>query len=140
VVAFENLDIGEQMRFFSDINSKQTRINDQHLALLQSNFSQNANQLADQLPHLLSLALFQLEAQPDSPFYQRICLPDQTSDNNRPIRYSLFFNQLIDPVFTKIEYGVFYVKNDANATVERATVLLNSNYSGTRLLRACLNQ
>ena len=67
-----------------------------------------------------------LDKQPDSPFYRRIHLPGASKSKKRSISSATLNELLCDDLFTTLEYGVFYVKNDDNATLERIVFLLNA--------------
>jgi DNA sulfur modification protein DndB len=124
VIAFEALTPREQTQFFFDINSKQTHIDELHLAQLQSQIYQDASNPAERILSLIPQAIALLERQEDSPFYQRIYFPGQKRSKKRTISSATFNECLLDDIFTKLEYGVLYIKNDDDATIARATFLL----------------
>lgn len=119
VLAFEELPASMQAEFFIDINSKQKPVKQSLLQELFDKVHKDAPDPADRMKSFISQAIALLTSQQESPFYQRIQGAEDRKNSKRCITWNNMFNAISDKIFTDSEIGVFCVKGNDEATINR---------------------
>jgi DNA sulfur modification protein DndB len=132
VMAFSGLPPSQQARLFIEINSKQKKVSQILLQTLVAELNWDADDPEVRLGAIISKAIQELDADPESAFHQRI----QTSDDPRDTKQCITINSLLSAVeraqlhIAKIKHGavvefgpLWAVENDA--TKKRTTFILD---------------
>ncbi len=88
VLAFENMPPSEQARLFIDINGKQKSVKQSLLSQLAAELHWNAADPNKRVTAIVSKAIQALDAEPDSPFYQRIVMADEAKDTTHCVPFA----------------------------------------------------
>jgi DNA sulfur modification protein DndB len=109
VLAFEGLPSSTQAKLFIDINAKQKSVKQSLLQELYADLKWNAEDPASRVAAVISRAIQELGADPESPFFGRIQTTDGEKNEIRCISLPSMFNAL--------EKGGFYISKERNGAV-----------------------
>ncbi|HEU5407999.1 MAG TPA: DGQHR domain-containing protein, partial [Nitrospira sp.] len=132
VLAFENLPPSKQAELFIDINAEQRSVKQSLLQELYAELHWNATDPEIRLRAIVSKAIQYLDADPESPFYQRILTADARKDALRCISLTSVFRALetSDLYFAPVkkagivEYGPLWGGDDNELTRKRTVYIL----------------
>lgn len=131
VLAFENLKESEQARLFVDINAKQKSVKQNLLVELWAELHWNSEEPDDRIRAIISKMVLSLDADPLSPFYNKIVRADDPATPSRSVSITSLTNAMQQPEFflthTKggLVPGAFWTK-DPIKTVKRAAEVVNA--------------
>lgn len=133
VLAFQGLLPSKQAELFIDINAKQKRVKQSLLQELSAELHWDAEEPRIRVGAIISKAIQDLDADPESPFYQRIQAADDSKSPLRCITLTSIYSALektgLHIVKEKhrhvVEFGPLWA-GDSNATLKRTTYILKS--------------
>jgi DNA sulfur modification protein DndB len=137
VLAFDGLAPSEQARLFIDINAKQKSVKQSLLQELYAELHWDADDDAIRVRAIISKAIQDLDADPESPLYQRVQTADVGKDSIRCISLTSLYGAIEKAGFHIakekkghiLEYGPLW-RGENDATLER-TVYVLSHWLGT---------
>jgi DNA sulfur modification protein DndB len=132
VLAFENLPPSKQAELFIDINAEQKSVKQSLLQELYAELHWNATDPAIRVRAIVSKAIQSLDADPESPFYERILAADEKKDAVRCISFTSMLRALQDtdlyiaPMKKAgiVEYGPLWGGDDNEVTRKRTVFIL----------------
>lgn len=141
VLAFEGLPPSEQARLFIDINAKQKRVKQSLLQELDAELHWDADDPSDRVRAIVSKAVQILDADPESPLYQRIQKADDAKDAIRCISLTSVYSAMMKTGFhivkekkgQVLEYGPLWAGGN-DATLRRTVCSLKGWLSLVRSL------
>jgi DGQHR domain-containing protein len=137
VLAFDGLEPSEQARLFIDINAKQKSVKQSLLQELYAELHWNADDPAVRSRAIISKAIQDLDADPESPLYQRVLTADVAKDPIRCISLTSLYGAIERAGFHisrekkghVLEFGPLW-RGDNDATLKRTEYVLK-NWLGT---------
>lgn len=140
VVAFENLPPSNQAELFIDINAEQKSVKQSLLQELYAELHWNATDPAIRLRAIISKVTQSLNADPESPFFQRILSADDRKDAVRCISFTSIFRALEDsdlyiaPMRKAgiVEFGPLWGGDDNDITRKRTVYVLKNWFSAIK--------
>lgn len=132
VLAFEGLLPSKQAELFIDINAKQKSVRQSLLQELYAELHWDADEPEVRVRAIISKAIQVMDANPDSPLYQRIQTADSEKDHKRCITLTSVFGAVAKYGFhiakerhgTVLEYGPLWAGTN-DATLGRTVHVLN---------------
>lgn len=139
VSAFEGLLPSKQAEMFIDINAKQKSVKQSLLQELYAELHWDADNPIVRVRAIVSKAVQELDAEPDSALYERIQTADSEKDFQRCISLTSLYSALEKPGLHiakekqghVIEYGPFWAGNN-DATLKRTTQILKQWFNTIR--------
>lgn len=139
VSAFEGLLPSKQAEMFIDINAKQKSVKQSLLQELYAELHWDAENPTVRVRAIVSKAVQELDADPESALYQRIQTADSEKDFRRCISLTSLYSALEKPGLHiakekgghVIEYGPFWAGNN-DATLKRTTSILKHWFNAVR--------
>lgn len=133
VLAFDGLPPSKQAELFIDINAQQKSVKPSLLQELYAELHWNAPEPAARVRAIVSKAIQALDADPESPFHQRILAADEKRDDKRCITLTSLFRALdkVDLYIGQtrrggiLEYGPLWAGDENEATLARTCFILN---------------
>lgn len=128
VLAFEGLDASQQAQFFIDINHEQKSVKRGLLHELFSELNWDADDDSKRVGAVVSRAIHVLNAEKDSPLYDRILLTDAVRTSTRCISLDSVFGELQKGLYIitpNVEYGALWA-GDNERTLRRTVVVLRA--------------
>lgn len=143
VLAFEGLGPSKQAALFIDINAKQKSVKQSLLQELYAELHWDAEEPAVRVRAIVSKAIQELDADPDSALYHRIQMSDATKDAIRCISLTSVFGAVEKPGFYiakekhghVVEYGPLWA-GDNTATLKRTIYILKNWFNVIQSLAA----
>ncbi|MEW6034302.1 MAG: DGQHR domain-containing protein [Chloroflexota bacterium] len=133
ILAFEGLPPSKQAELFIDINSKQKAVRRSLLQELYAELHWDAKEPQVRVRAIISKAIQELDADPESPLYQRIQKADESRDPTRCITLTSIYSAIEKTGFyivkekgdQVLEFGPLWA-GDNEATLERTVYVLNN--------------
>jgi DNA sulfur modification protein DndB len=140
VLAFEGLLPSTQAELFVDINSRQKRVPPSLLQELYAEMHWDSENPEERVRAIISKAIQELEADPESPFFKKILKADADADDLCCITLSSIFGAVNKADFyisgkkhgSIIEYGPLWA-GDNEATLKRTVYILRNWFNTIRL-------
>ncbi len=140
VLAFADLAPSTQAKLFIDINAKQKSVKRSLLEELYGELHWDAPKPQERVRAIISKAIQELDAERDSPFYQRIQKADESKDPIRCITLTSLFSELdrTDLYIARekrgevLAYGPLWAGDDSQATRRRTVYILKKWFSVIR--------
>ncbi len=134
VIAFEKLHSSDQARLFIDINAQQKSVKQSLLRELYAELHWNAVEPSQRVTAIVSKAVQALDAERDSPFYQRIVMSDESSDALHCMPFQGISAALEKMDFyiatlkrgDPVRYGPLWAGDDNDATLRRTVYVLKN--------------
>ena len=139
VTAFEGLLPSKQAELFIDINAKQKSVKQSLLQELYAELHWDADNPVVRVRAIVSKAVQDLDADPESPLYERIQTADSAKDSRRCISLTSLYSAIEKPGLhiTKerqghvVEYGPLWAGDNAT-TLRRTTLILKRWFDAVR--------
>ena len=134
VLAFEGLDPSQQAQFFIDINHEQKSVKRGLLHELFAELNWDADDESKRVGAVVSKAIQVLNAQKDSPFYERILFTDSVRSATRCISLDSVFGELQKGLYILspgLEYGPLWA-GDNEKTLRRTVLVVQSWFGHIR--------
>lgn len=109
VLAFEGLEPSKQAELFIDINAKQKRVPRSLLEELFARLHWDSDNPVDRVSAIVSQSILDLDADPSSPFFERV---QKSDDNKDPIRCIS-----LTSLFTAIDRGKFHISKEKQNSI-----------------------
>ena len=132
VLAFSGLPGSKQAELFIDINGEQRRVKKNLLQDLYAELRWNSSDDEDRINAVISKAIQQLDADPDSPFFGRIVRTDESRSEKRCISLTTVFRALD-------KKGFFIVKAKNHAILQAGPLWTGENNTTLRRVKTVLN-
>jgi DGQHR domain-containing protein len=134
VLAFEGLKPSMQAQLFIDINAKQKSVKQSLLQELFAELNWDSDKIGDRISAIISKAVQDINADPESPLFNRIQKTDGNKSDTTCISLNTLFKQIEKKDFyilkerngSIIEYGPLWSDDDNIATLKRTKKIINS--------------